>query len=489
MDIIIRQKDAVHLIIECEKSLAKELNQYFTFYVPNYQHTPAYKKKIWDGKIKLFNLFNRTIYVGLLDYIKKFAEDRKYSYEIDSENLLTTSTNVSKEDFSDFIKSLKLKIKPHVHQLRACFHAMNKRRSLLLSPTGSGKSLIIYMLTRYQLSKISHKEKILIVVPTVGLVNQLYNDFIDYSAKSWNVESNVHRIFSGEEKSNDKQVVISTWQSLYKMPKTFFEQFSCVFGDECHLFKAKSLTSLMTKMTNAHFRIGTTGTLDGSQTHKLVIEGLFGKVYNVTSTKKLIDKNLLSDIEIKCLMLAYDNESVQSMKRQAYQDEIKFLIGNEKRNQFIKNLSLTLKGNTLVLFNFVELHGKVLYDMMQQSDKKIFFIYGGTDADQREKIRHILNQEENAILIASYGTCSTGINIPRINNVVFASPSKSVVRVLQSIGRGLRKAKGKEKTFVYDISDDLSYKSYKNHTMKHLDERIKIYNNEKFPYELKRIRL
>lgn len=243
----------------------------------------------------------------------------------------------------------------------------------------------------------------------------------------------------------------------------------------------------MTKLTNAHYRIGTTGTLDGSQTHKLVIEGLFGKVYNVTSTKKLIDKNLLSDIEIKCLILGYDDESVQQMKRQQYQDEIKFLITNEKRNQFINKLCLHVKGNTLVLFNFVDLHGKVLYNMMQQTDKKIFFIYGGTDADQREQIRHILNEEENAILIASYGTCSTGINIPRINNVVFASPSKSVVRVLQSIGRGLRKAKGKNKTVVYDISDDLCYLGYKNHTMKHLDERIKIYNNEKFPYELKKI--
>lgn len=487
MDIIIRQKDAVHLLIECEKSLAKELNQYFTFYVPNYQHTPAYKKKIWDGKIKLFNLFSRTIYVGLLDYIKKFCEDRKYTYEIDSENLLSNTNNIKKEEFGDFIKSLKLKLKPHIHQLKASFHAINKSRSLLLSPTGSGKSLIIYILTRYFLTKISNKEKILIIVPTIGLVNQLYNDFVEYSAGSWNVQSNVHRIFSGEEKETGKQIVISTWQSLHKMPKQFFENFSCVFGDECHLFKAKSLTSIMTKLTNAHYRIGTTGTLDGSQTHKLVIEGLFGKVYNVTSTKKLIDKNLLSDIEIKCLILGYDDESVQQMKRQQYQDEIKFLITNEKRNQFINKLCLHVKGNTLVLFNFVDLHGKVLYNMMQQTDKKIFFIYGGTDADQREQIRHILNEEENAILIASYGTCSTGINIPRINNVVFASPSKSVVRVLQSIGRGLRKAKGKNKTVVYDISDDLCYLGYKNHTMKHLDERIKIYNNEKFPYELKKI--
>ena len=489
MDIIIRQKDAVNLIVESEKDIAKELNGYFTFYVPNYQYTPAYKKKIWDGQIRLFNLYGRTIYAGLLDYIIRFAEDRKYKYEIDSEKLLETGTE-TKEQFMDFVKSLKLKITPHVHQLKAVYHAIRRKRALLLSPTGSGKSLIIYMLVRYCLNQPTNK-KILIVVPTVGLVNQLYNDFKDYANKTWNVEGNTHRIFSGEEKASNKPIVISTWQSLYKMPKEFFDEFDCVFGDECHLFKAKSLAGLMTKMTNAHFRIGTTGTLDGTQTHKLVIEGLFGKLYNVTSTKKLIDKNLLSDIEIKCLILGYDDEAVQEMKRKTYQEEISYIISNTKRNEFIKKLSLNLKGNSLVLFNYVELHGKVLYDIIQQEsdDKKIFFIHGGTDADQREKIRHILNQEENAILIASYGTCSTGINIPRINNVVFASPSKSVVRVLQSIGRGLRKAQGKDKTFVYDISDDFSYKSYKNHTMKHLDERLKIYNNEKFPYDLTRIKI
>lgn len=490
MDLVIRQKDAVNLKLDCEKSLAKELSQYFTFYVPNYQYTPAYKKKIWDGQIRLFNLYSRTIYVGLLDYITKFCEDRKYKYEIDSENL-TSSEHTSPEDFMDFVSSLNLKLKPHPHQLKACYHAMQKKRCLLLSPTGSGKSLIIYMLVRDAIMRLNEGEKILIVVPTVGLVNQLYKDFEDYSAGTWDVSTNVHRIFSGEDKETAKKIVVSTWQSLYNMPKEFFDQFGAVFGDECHLFKAKSLTSLMSKLTDAHYRIGTTGTLDGTQTHKLVIEGLFGPVYKVTSTKKLIEKKLLTDVEIECLLLDHDDQTKNEMKRRPYQDEINFLITSEKRNDFIKKLTLNLKGNTLLLFNFVELHGKVLYEMIQKEagDRKVFFIHGGTDADQREDIRTILNEETNAILIASYGTCSTGINIPSISNVIFSSPSKSVIRVLQSIGRGLRKAKDKDKTKVYDISDDLSYKSYQNHTLRHLDERIKIYNNEKFQYSLRRIKI
>ena len=468
MDITVKQKDAVNLIIECEKSIAKELSQYFTFYVPNYQYAPAYKKKIWDGQIRLFNVYGRTLYVGLLEYLQKFAIDRKYTIEIDSENLLSTQENTtSLDEFSDFIKSLNLNLKPHTHQLKASFHALNKKRTLLLSPTGSGKSLIIYILVKYCLKYLGAGEQILIVVPTVGLVNQLYADFVEYSNKTWDVDANVHKIFSGADKKSQKKIVVSTWQSLYNMPNDFFSTFSCVFGDECHLFKAKSLTGLMTKLSNAHFRVGTTGTLDGTLTHKLVIEGLFGPVYNVTSTKKLIDKKLLSDIDIKCLMLTYSDEIKNKMKRSEYQDEIKFLISNEKRNSFIENLTLNLTGNSLVLFNYVDLHGKVLYENIQKKEpnRQVFFIYGGTDADQREEIRNILNKEKNAILIASYGTCSTGINIPS------------------------RKTKDKKKTSVYDISDDLTYKSHVNHTMKHLDERIKIYTNEKFKYKITRINL
>ena len=489
MDIVVRQKDAVHLIVECERSVAKELSQYFTFYVPNYQYTPAYKKKVWDGQIRLFNLYTHEIYVGLLDYIKSFAKDRKYSIEIDSDNLADIKSDISLEDFSSFVKSLNLKFNPYPHQMAACYHSIKNGRSLLLSPTGSGKSLIIYILIRYFLNFMDSKT--LIIVPTIGLVNQMINDFKDYSNGKWNVDSNVHAIYSGQDKKSNKKIVVSTWQSLYNMPKEYFDDFDVVIGDECHLFKSKSLVSLMSKLKNSQYRFGTTGTLDGTNTHKLVTEGLFGPVYQVTSTKSLISKNLLSDVEINCLLLTYPEETKQELKRIPYQEEIDFLVTNEKRNEFVKKLALSLKGNTLLLFNFVEKHGMVLKSLIENEcgDKKVFFIYGGTDADQRENIRKILSTESNAILIASYGTCSTGINIPKIENVIFASPSKSVVRVLQSIGRGLRKAKNKDKTKIYDIADDISYKSYQNHTLRHLDERIKIYNNEEFPYKLKRIRI
>tara|TARA_R110002051_G_scaffold23099_3_gene58736 strand:- start:140 stop:1099 length:960 start_codon:yes stop_codon:yes gene_type:complete len=317
----------------------------------------------------------------------------------------------------------------------------------------------------------------------------MINDFRDYTQDKWDVDKNVHAIFSGQDKKNNKKVVVSTWQSLYNMPSEYFENYSVVFGDECHLFKSKSLVSLMSKIKNAHYRIGTTGTLDGTKTHKLVIEGLFGSVFNVTSTKKLIDKNLLSDLKIECITLKYGDAICNENKRISYQEEIKYLVTNEKRNDFIVNLADKTKGNTLILFNYVDLQGKVLYEKLKTlyNEKTVYFIHGGTEAIQRENIRKIVNNENNAILVASYGTCSTGLNIPNIDNVIFASPSKSVIRVLQSIGRGLRKSKNQKITKIYDISDDMRYKSYINHTFKQLDERLKIYNNEGFDFSTTRI--
>ncbi len=492
-DLIIKPVDSVHIYVECEESLAKELNEYFTFLVPNYQFTPAYKKRKWDGQIRLFNLYSRRIYTGLLNYIIKFAVDRGYSCE----NQVTNESTITKEDMLNLLTSLKVsangeKIVPHDHQVKAIYHALKKNRSLLLSPTGSGKSLIIYYLMRYYLDNIEPDKKILIIVPTTGLVSQMYNDFKDYSSKdTWDISKNAHVIFSGQDKVSSKRIIISTWQSIYKMPIEYFENFSVVFGDECHLFKAKSLTSLMAKTKHCPYKIGMTGTLDGSQTHKLVIEGLFGPVFNVVKTKELMEKELLSNLSIDCITLQYNQDSINEIKKAKYMDEIKWLTQKKSRNNFITNLCCKLKGNTLLLFNYVEQHGIPLYEDINKMspDGKVFLIHGGTDTEQRERIRNIVDTESKAILVASYGTCSTGINIRNINNIVFASPSKSVVRVLQSIGRGLRKTKTKDKVKLYDISDDLSHKSYRNHTLRHLDERIKIYTNEEFNYEKYNVRI
>jgi superfamily II DNA or RNA helicase len=369
---------------------------------------------------------------------------------------------------------------------------MRNKRTLLLSPTSSGKSLIIYLLVR-QLLKYKCK-KGLIVVPTTSLVEQLYSDFADYStANGWNVAENIHKIYQGKEKDSDMPLTISTWQSLYNLPKEHFEQYDFIIGDEAHLFKAQSLTKIVSDCINAEYRFGLTGTLDGTKTHKLVLEGLFGPVMKVITTKELMDNKQIADFKIKCLVLKHEDEVCQLMMKKSYQDELEYLILNENRNKFIKNLAVSLNGNTLILYQYVDKHGKILYDMIKNTEKignrKVFFVYGKTDTETREEVRRLTEEENDAIIVASYGTFSTGINIRNLHNVIFASPSKSRVRNLQSIGRGLRLGDNKTEAVLYDIADDLRYKTYMNFTLKHFVERTKIYDEEKFNYKLYKIGL
>jgi len=478
--IIIKRLDEVYVKIDCERSMAAELSEYFTFYVPGYKFMPAFRNKLWDGKIRLFNTQNHTLYAGLIDYVKKFAKEREYEYEI-ADNL-ELETEFSVKEASDFIATLNIPFEVRDYQLNSFIRCVRKNRVLLVSPTASGKSLIIYLLTRY------YNAKTLIIVPTISLVAQLSKDMQDYGYDS---DKYIYQIMAGIDKSPNKQIVISTWQSIYKLNAKWFDQFDVVIGDEAHQFKAKSLTTLLSKMTRCKYRFGLTGTLDGTQTHKLVLEGLFGKQFSVTTTKELIDSGKLAAFKIKALVLKHSEENSKNAKNYKYQDEIEYLVSNYERNRFIRNLAASLKGNTLVLFQLVEKHGKVLYDMFNSTikDKHISFVHGGVDVDEREYIRQLTENQNNAIIIASYGTFSTGINIRNLHNIIFASPSKSKIRTLQSIGRGLRLGENKETATLYDIADDMSYKSKKNFTLMHFTERMKIYGEEKFEYKIYTINL
>lgn len=476
--IIILKLNEVYLNIKCDRGVAMELSEYFSFLVPGYQFMPSYRSRLWDGKIKMFNLNTNTIYVGLLSKIMQFAKERGYEVVLDPD--LQTTKNISDEDVTKFLSALQLKMEPRDYQIKAFKHAISNSRSLLLSPTGSGKSYIIYLLAVY------YKSPTLIIVPTTSLVHQLYNDFKDYGM---NVEKYVYKIHGGIDKNFDKPIVISTWQSLFKLNKKFFDKFELVLGDECHLFKAKSLTSIMEKLENAKYRFGFTGTLDSTHTNKLILEGLFDTVYKVTSTSELIINKQLSNFKIKCLVLNYSDEIKKLVSKKNYQDEMQFLITHEPRNKFICNLALSLKGNTLILFQYVEKHGNVLYDMLSKTDRKVYYIHGKVDGEERDEIRKIIEKEENCIIVASFQTTSTGVNMKRLHNIIFASPSKSKIRNLQSIGRGLRLSEHKEEAVLFDISDDLKWKSKNNHTLNHFAERIKIYSEEKFDFNMFNIKI
>lgn len=491
-DIKIRKKNEVYLNIDTEPSIAQELNNHFSFEVPGAKFHPLYRSKMWDGRVRLFSMFTKELYVGLKDYVEHFAKEREYT--VDLSEYEKTADECTFESVKEFCEKLNVGSKGEPisirdYQIEAVYKAISDGRRLLLSPTGSGKSLIIYCIIRWH---YEFNRRQLIIVPTTSLVEQMFSDFRDYSClNGWDAASHCHRIYGGHEKSNDSNIVISTWQSIYKLPKQFFESFQAIYGDEAHLFKAKSLTGILNKCPDAPYRVGTTGTLDGTQTHKLVLEGIFGPVYKVTTTKKLITDKTLSDLKIYNLILDYPDEIKKTIKGKTYQEEMDFLVQYEPRNKFIRNLTLKQEGNSLVLFQYVEKHGKNLYEMIKAKagDRKVFFVYGGTDTEQREKIRALTELENNAIIVASYGTFSTGINIKNLHNIIFASPSKSRIRNLQSIGRGLRTTKDKDSCNLYDIGDDLTWKSKKNFTLLHMIERIKIYNDEHFDYKLIKVQL
>jgi superfamily II DNA or RNA helicase len=485
MHLVITNANESYIKVQCDESVAWELRDAFSFRPPGFQFVPSYKQKLWDGYLRLFNPLSRQIYRGLAPQVMAWATKRGYTYEYADEDL---DTSFSVEEANEYIAKLNPKHMPRDYQVNSFVHAIRSKRRIVLSPTGSGKSLLLYMVSMRLLTR---GKKGLIIVPRSALVEQLYSDFEDYSVKNGkDMKKYCHRVYSGKDKVTDKPICISTWQSLYKMPKEYFEQFDYVICDEVHQAQAKSLTDIVGKCTKAEYRIGVTGTLTGSKAHEWQLVGLFGQIYKATSSAELMQKKQLAELTIKCLLLKYSDEECQYMKSASYQDEIEYIVSNKERNKFICNLALSLEGNTLLLFNYVEKHGKVLHEMLQQKVKdgrKVFFIHGGTDVEDRESIRKIVESEQSAIIVGSVGVLSTGTNIVALNNVIFASPSKSKVRNLQSIGRGLRVSDTKQSATLFDIADDFSWKSKENFTLKHFFERIKTYSEEQFKFKIYKI--
>lgn len=478
VDIFVTKVNDVYLQAQCEKSIRYELADYFAFYAPGYKFNPKFKNKLWDGKIRLCRIDNGLMYYGLHKELEKFAAERDYHIVYDESFGQTSELTYDRQELG------QAKYEPRDYQIDAVSFALKHKRCVLVSPTASGKSYIIYMIMKHL------KKRTLLIVPNIGLVNQMASDFIEYNPKaaSW-----IHKIMAGESKDTKKPIVISTWQSIYQESPEWFDQFEVVIGDECHQYKATSLTSIMEKCHNIEWRIGTTGTVanDNSSVHALVLQGLFGDIKVVAKTKELMDEGYLSQFKVEAIVLKHKDVDGKLVRKMSYQEELNFFVNHEKRNKFIAKLALTQKNNTLVLFQLVEKHGVPLYELMckmaKDYDKNIYFIHGKVDGAEREVIRKKVNDSENNIIVASYGTFSTGINVPNLHNAIFATSYKSRIKNLQSIGRSLRLSSGKEIATLYDIVDDCSVKSKRNYSMQHFMERVKIYQEEKFRFKIRNI--
>jgi superfamily II DNA or RNA helicase len=495
-DIKVYKYNELYIRIDSERSVLYEIQDHFSFFARNYKFMPQYRHGGWDGKVRLFNVATRLLPSGLLIDLVKFSE--KYNYSIELIDKKKFKPIDFKEDIEEFLKDLPSITKMSVegeyqYQLDAFLKCLKYNKALVLSPTGSGKSHIIYLITRFLHRYID--ESILICVPTVLLVEQMVSDFASYVNDGFNAKFECHKIYSGRARKSDKRIVVTTWQSIYKLPKEWFSNFGSFICDEAHQADSNSITKIIRNLPHVPFRFGFTGTLDGSKTHEMSLRGMFGPILKTTSTKKLMDEGVLAKLKIDVVILQYSPEERKHVHKncKTYHDEISWLVDHDKRNKFIVATALSQPKNTLVLFNFVEGHGERLYNLAKtyakDLGKEVFFVHGDVSVEERERIRHLAEKQDNIIIFASYGTFSTGINIKNLHTVIFAHPFKARIRNLQSIGRSLRKSSGKEEAKLIDISDNLSYNSKRNVTLEHLLERLKIYGEEGFEYVVRERKL
>jgi len=498
----IENHDNVHIhIIPDDRSEARELLEYFQFYADGYRFHPAYKSKRWDGKISLWNPNTGLILRGLLYRVIEFCKECGYRVEV--EPSLLESYPISLDETRTFIDSLNFTSKgnPIVlrdYQVDAVQRGLSKRRMLCISPTSSGKSAIISGIARYLQTIFDPQEKVLIVVPNINLVNQFAYDLCDYFSTDidWLKTDPIHTIFAGQEKNVSSQIIVSTWQSLHKMPKEYFEQFRCLIVDEAHLSESKGFTSICEKCKNAEYRFGFSGSVKNSKTHVLTLEGMFGKSHITKTTKELMDEGSVTELDIKGVLIKYPPEVCnQQRKINDYSAELDYIVTNEDRNKFICKMALSQKGNGLILVDKVDKHAKPLLKMLKEmaGDRPVFYITGEVKGKVREEIRLDMDNYDNAIIVSNFQCLSTGANIPTLNWLIFGSPTKSYSRVIQSIGRILRLHKSKTLVTLFDIIDDMRIKPktavHENYAWKHALERLNFYSEQKFDVQMRKVPL
>lgn len=472
-DIRLRKIDEVWLSVQCDDpGLHYELSDYFSFKIENWKFHPKVKAGIWDGRIRLYHIGKRQLYRGLKDDVYTFAKERDYTVE---EEGFPLDADVSLLEIKNFLSTLKLPFQPAEHQLKPLIRGARKGRMTTLSPTSSGKSFIQYLLYRW------FNKKTLLIVPNKSLISQMISDFEEYG-----LEEEVH-VMSSAERYSDYNLTISTWQNLQSRftkndIKQILSPYECIFVDECHQAAAKEISYILENANDIKYRFGFTGTLQDSKANPTVIKGLLGPIYQDITTAQLMEIGFAAKLKIKALVLKYPEEMCKQVSKMSYQEEIDFICSSDIRNKFIKNLAASLEGNTLILFDYVEKHGRVIERYLREhiKNKNIYWISGATDVEEREEIRKMVDSEKNCILLASKKSSGTGMSIKHLHNIIFASPRKAKIENLQNIGRGLRKGAEKEKMTLFDIVDNFQYKKTTNYTLDHFLERVKIYDEEEF---------
>lgn len=505
-DIRVEKVNEAWMKIHCaEIYMEMDLSDEFSFKVPGAKYDQRVRSGRWDGVKRLYNRKTKKLYAGLLFKLLEICEKKGWSYEID-DGLMPDVETLSTEDLERLIGFINPHAKnapivPHEHQIAAVQYMLNMGRSVCLAATSAGKSLIIYLCIRiYQLLEI-RPEKIFIIVPSKSLVEQMYDDFEDYSTfdeSNWHVSAHCQKVSSGYSKFIEKNIVITTWQSMSKMQIDVYDNIGAVFVDETHTAQAAVLSKILENCRVTKFRHGLTGTLDNSECNQLVIQGLLGPAKKIVSAKELIDKGHASKLKIDMCILSHAKETCVEINEQKskllpknrYVKEVDCLANLRKRTEFMFNMFEAVEGNTLILFDKVENYGKPLYEEYAAKHENVFLVTGEVDGTERNEIKKLIEQHDNAVIFASYGVFQQGISIKNLHNLFLISSSKSVIRVLQSLGRMMRLHKSKDCARVYDIVDDLTADgSETNYMMAHAAERIRFYYEEQHELEFTKFKI
>lgn len=454
--------------------------KHFSDYVEGYQHDLRYTHDNWDGQIHFYDQLTGLIYKGLIKDIIGYFRTKNLDFEIEQEYFLELSKKP--DDYKDFVENLQINGKQlWEHQKSAVFDALRRGGALIQCPTSSGKTLIIYVVLQ---ALLQTHQKALVVVPKRALREQTKDDWIDYGMDP-------SMIGTSKDKKYDRRIIIMTMDSTRNLPKEFFKQFDIVIVDEAHRSDTKTITNILENCVNCYYRLGFSGSFFKTKANLKILRGLMGDIYNVITTKELMDLNVVSKLKVKIMMVNHSDRSKKFCRQLNYDDEISFLETCEYRTDFIARFLASRKQNTLFLIKHIE-HGKLIAEKVKEiSDKQVFFLDGTDSVEKRKEVINIVENNDDCLICSTFGIFGEGVSVLNLQNIVFGIPMKSPTQVIQAIGRGLRKCLDESKNNVncYDIIDDLRYKSKINYGYRHGLERVNLYTDSKFDLELKEFEL
>ncbi len=463
MSVRISKLDNLHIQINTkDRAYLSDVKSYFTDYVEGFRYMPRFRAGGWDGKVSMMEKGN-TLPFGLLFDFLRFHKTHYKHLELNvDDNVKNFFTGV------DIDPDYDLNIFPRPYQIECIDTCLKHRSGIIVAATASGKSCIIsYIIKSLMDNQKIHKS--LIIVPTVSLVTQFKNDMIEYGID----ENLIGQVYS-KIKEFDRKIVISTWQTLIKNYNRL-KEFDCIMCDEVHGAKAFSVKTILSKCSNTNFRFGFTGTMPTEKIDIWNVKGYLGPVLKIFTSAELADLGFISHCKVNVINFEYNDKD----KYTGDYNNIKNLVfTNPNRLKYISRTIKGIEGNILILVGKVEHEGQLLESYLKKQpnlkDREIVFIYGDTKAEDREFWRQELGNKTNIVLIATYQLFQMGINAPSLKYLMFASAFKSKIRILQSIGRTLRKHESKDHAEIYDISDQVQF--LEDHAMK----RRKFYISEKF---------